>query len=429
MNPELAQNLVQYAGIAIVAALTLQAIMMLAGAFRRRSVESEQHQLARQVLQFRLDTVLAAFNFEKEKLEQDWNGTRKFEILKKEQEIEGCHSFYLTPHDGKPLPPFLPGQYLTFELKIPGQSKPIIRCYSLSDSPNHPDYYRVSIKKVLPPRDDPEGEPGRSSTFFNDVLVEGDIVNVKAPSGHFYLEQRDRPTVLIGGGIGITPVMSMLNTLCESEHNGEVWFFLGARNSSDQIMKAHLEALDREHENLHVCVCYSSPLEGDVAGRDYQHKGYVGADLFKEKLSSNNYIYYICGPPPMMESVVGGLHEWGVPEDSVNFEAFGMATVKKAAKPKPAAEEGAAAAPQLAITFDRSGKTLTWNPDAESLLEFAEDNDITMDFACRSGNCGTCLTAIKKGKTETVVAPGFAAEDGSCLTCISVPTDDLVLDA
>ncbi len=309
MNPDMAQIVVQFAGLIIVAALTLQAVMLLSGTFRRRRMESAQHRLARQTLQFKLDTALAAFNFEKEKAEQEWNGYRKFEIKKKQPEIEGCHSFYLAPHDGKPLPPFLPGQYLTFELKIAGQSKLVIRCYSLSDSPNHPDYYRVSIKKVLPPRDDPEGQPGLSSSFFNDVLEEGNIIDVKAPSGHFYLEQRDRPTVLIGGGIGITPVMSMLNTLCESEHNGEVWFFLGARNSSDQIMKAHLEALDREHENLHVCVCYSNPLDGDVEGRDYQHKGYVGADLFKKNLSSNNYIYYICGPPPMMESVVGGLYE------------------------------------------------------------------------------------------------------------------------
>ena len=380
MNPDLAQIFLQYAGIAIVAAVTLQAFLMLANSFRRRGVEVEQHRLAREVLQHRLDTALAGLRFENEKLEQVWNGYRKFEIIKKEREIEDCHSFYLAPHDGKPLPPFLPGQYLTFQLKIPGHSKPVIRCYSLSDSPNHPDYYRVLIKKIPPPRDDPNGLPGRSSTFFNDVLEAGDIVDVKAPAGHFYLEQQDRPIVLIGGGIGITPVMSMLNTLCENQHNGEVWFFLGATNSSDQIMKTHLEALERAHENLHVCVCYSHPLDGDVAGRDYQQEGFVSIDLFKSKLSSSNYTFYICGPPPMMEAIVGGLYEWGVPEESVNFEAFGMATVKKAAKSKQKAKEGADAAPELEIVFDRSGKTLIWDPDAESLLDFAEDKGIINPF-------------------------------------------------
>ncbi len=427
MNAEIAQGAVQIAGVFIVAAVTLQVLVMLVSSLRRREIENEQQRLSLEALRLNVDTALAAYNFEKDKVEHAWNGYRKFEIMRKVSEVEGVHSFYLTPHDGKPLPPFLPGQYLTFELKIPGEQKPVIRCYSLSDSPNHPDYYRVSIKKIPPPRDDPNGRPGLSSTYFNEVLGEGDILDVKAPSGHFYLKQRELPTVLIGGGIGITPVMSMLNTLCEYQHKGEIWFFLGVRNSAEHVMKEHLEALKREHENLNLQICYSDPLEDDQEGVDYQHKGYVGIDLFKEQLPSNNYDFYICGPPPMMESVTAGLYDWGVPEDRVNFEAFGKATVKKAAKAKPADETPAAA--DIAVTFERSGKTLKWDSKAESLLDFAEENGVSIDFACRSGNCGTCVTAIKNGATDCVVQPGFTAEDGTCLTCISVPTKDLTLDA
>jgi ferredoxin-NADP reductase len=112
---------------------------------------------------------------------------------------------------GKVLPPFLPGQFLTFRLDVPttGGTEQIIRCYSLSDAPR-PDSYRVSIKRVLPP----EGSQlpaGRSSSFFHDQVAVGSLLQVRAPAGHFHIDRSDAPVVLIGGGIGITPMLSMLN--------------------------------------------------------------------------------------------------------------------------------------------------------------------------------------------------------------------------
>jgi hypothetical protein len=85
--------------------------------------------------------------------------------------------------------------------------------------------------------------------------------------------------------------------------------------------------------------------------------------------------------------------------------------------------------PAIELVFDRSGKTLTWDPAAESLLDFAEDNGITIDSGCRAGNCGTCITAIKSGDVTYFNESGSAPEDGSCLTCISVPKTNLTLDA
>ena len=93
-------------------------------------------------------------------------------------------SFHLAPADGEPLPPFKPGQYLTFKLSVdePGreQCKTVVRCYSLSDRPRS-DYYRVSIKRVPPPRDVPDAPPGKVSNFFHDNVQEGDIVDCLAP--------------------------------------------------------------------------------------------------------------------------------------------------------------------------------------------------------------------------------------------------------
>jgi len=424
----MSQSVVQITGTLIVLTVFLQVLVAAASAVRRFATNNEASRISLKLLRLRADTALQAFHYEKERVELGWNGIRKFEINRKQREAEGVHSFYLAPHDGKNLPPFLPGQFLTFELKIPEHTKSVIRCYSLSDSPNA-DFYRVTIKKIPPPPNDPGGKPGLSSSYFNDVLQQGDILDVRAPSGHFHLmPHRDLPIVLIGGGIGITPVLSMLNALCHEGRRSEVWFFLGVRNSKEHVMKTHLETMAESFDNIRLHICYSEPLETDIEGQDYQHPGYVSVDLFKQLLPSNNYVFYICGPPPMMDSVTSELYRWGVPKDHVHFEAFGKATIKKTAKPEASADVGKPEA-EIDVAFERSGKTLKWSESRGSLLDLAESNGIPMDFACRTGNCGTCITAIKEGDVEYLVEPGHQVENGSCLACIGVPTGPLKLDA
>ena len=296
----------------------------------------------------------------------------------------------------------------------------------MSDSPNHPDYYRVSIKKILPPPDKRDLPPGKGSTFFHDHLKEGDILDVKAPSGKFFLDvTRGAPIVLIGGGIGLTPVLSMLNTLAASGSPVEVWFFYGIRNGLEHMMKDHLTRLKLELASLHLHVCYSNPSSADVLGRDYHHGGHVDLKLLKSLLPSNNYEFYICGPPEMMGAITNDLKEWGVPDDKVFFESFGPATVKKTA---PAAAISAPST-DVMVTFVKGDKTYPWDPNAGSLLEFAEANGVAMDSGCRAGNCGTCITVVKSGEVNYMTKPGEMPESGSCLTCISVPKTSLTLDA
>ena len=231
---------------------------------------------------------------ELEQLQAGWNGSRKFTVAKKVLECEDVNAFYLKPHDGRPLPAFKPGQYLTFQLDLPGRDKPLIRCYSLSDSPHQKEYYRVTIKKEKAPPDKPELPPGAGSTYFTEVLKEGDILNVKAPSGHFFLDMtRMNPIVLIAGGVGITPMLCMANAIAASGSKREAWFFFGVRNQREHIHKAELEKLAAEHENIHLNVCYSRPNPGEVKGKDYQHEGRVCIELLKEVLPSNNFEYYL----------------------------------------------------------------------------------------------------------------------------------------
>ncbi len=424
-------GVLEVAGYTIVGGALGQVAAGLYGLVQRRAEEARQAREEVRLFEERARLLLEHERAERDRSELSWNGYRKFFIERKVPEANDVCSFYLKAHDHKPLPPFLPGQYLTFQLKIAGQPKPVIRCYSLSDSPTEQDYYRVTIKRQGPPPKEPDAPPGLSSNYFHRQLNEGDILDVKAPGGHFYLDQTsEKPVVLIGGGVGLTPVLSMLNTIVRSGSRRETWFFYGVTNRDDHAMYDHLNDIRKNYDNVRVVVCYSRPSEDCVEGRDHDRAGFVGVDLFKELLPSNNYVFYICGPPPMMGAVTNALSEWGVPDDSVNFEAFGPATVKKKKPPEEARDVVAAAAGEgIEIVFARSGKTLRWKPDGGSILEFAEENGVSLDSGCRAGNCGTCVTAIKEGEVSYLSEPGAEPDEGSCLACIAIPKSRLVLDS
>ena len=420
---------VHLVGAIIIATALFQVAVLFFTSWRGAVFARRQQELSLLLLQRRVEAETLHSQIEREKGSSTWSGLRKFRVDRKVPEGGGICSFYLVPHDGKEVPQFNPGQYLTFSLRLPDREKPLVRCYSLSDGTRQKERYRVSIKRADPPRKVPDAPPGLSSSFFHNELNEGDIVDVKAPSGNFYLDMsKHTPVILIGGGIGLTPMLSMLNTLCESGSKREIWLFYGVRNGEEHIMREHLAKLEAEHENVHLQVCYSNPRDGiDTDGTDYHHAERVSVELFKQVLPSNNYEYYICGPGPMMESMTKGLREWGVPDGDVHFEAFGPASVKKAASAeKKVMPTGAAA---IEVVFSKSGKTLKWDGSSESILELAENNGIDMDSGCRAGSCGTCVTALKEGEVDYIEEPGALPEESSCLACIAVPKSNLTLDA
>ena len=412
-------------GLALLAGLLAWLAAEIFRSLLRAAGESRQQRAALEKLRAQLQETKLRCR-EAEQAQAGWNGLRKFTVAKKICECDDVHAFYLKPHDGRPLPAFKPGQYLTFQLDLPGRDKPLVRCYSLSDSPK--DYYRVTIKKEKAPPDKPDVPPGAGSSFFADVVKAGDILNVKAPSGHFCLDMtRTNPVVLIAGGVGITPMLCMANAIAASGSKREAWFFFGVRNRREHIHKAELEKLAAENENIHLHVCYSKPGENDVKGRDYHHEGRVGIELLKELLPSNNFEYYLCGSGAFMKSLTDGLEAWGVPDKDVFFEAFGPATVKKKTV-APTAEETTHLA-KINVTFARANKTVRWEPAAGNILEFAQAQGIKIDSGCCAGGCGSCVVAIKSGAVVYLKKPDAEPEAGTCLTCVCRPKNDLVLDA
>ncbi len=419
-------GLVEVAGFAILGGALAEASVNAYRSFRDGRVDLQRRQAELALFRERAHVELEATQIERQRRELAWEGLRKFYIERKVHETDSISSFYLKPYDREAIPPFLPGQYLTFQLRIPGQAKPVTRCYSLSDTPLHRDYYRVTIKRLPPPPDEPGAPPGLASGFFHG-LSEGDLVDVRAPAGHFYLDApSDRPVVLIAGGVGITPLLSMLNTICGSGARRETWLFYGVRNRRDHMMRDYLREVAREFENVRVVICYSQPDTEAAQGEDFDESVSPSVELLKRLLPSNNYQFYICGPPPMMGALVKDLRAWDVPEPDIRYEAFGSATVKRSAAP---AGEQQAAGESFAVTFARSGKSATWNAQAGVLLDLAEKCNVQIDSGCRAGNCGSCVTAIRTGEIRYLIEPGYRPKDGTCLPCVAVPKTAVALDA
>jgi uncharacterized protein len=412
-------------GYFLLAVLSSQVVLLAYSSAARLSHERRQRRLDHE----RLETLVRAAKYrykEAQEVIQGWNGYRKFTVRQKTGECEDVFSFYLVPHDRKPLPPYKPGQYLTFGLDIPGRDKTVVRCYSLSDSPTRPDCYRVTIKREKAPLDKPGVPHGVASSFFSDHVKEGDLLNVKAPTGHFFLDMtKNTPICLLGGGVGLTPMLSMAKAVAESGSPREVWLFFGCRNRAEHMLREDLNRL-RGFDNIRVVVCYSRPGKSDVKGEDYDREGRVTIEVLKEMLPSNNYEFFMCGNGAFMKALNDGLEAWGVPEKDIHYEAFGPATVKK--KAAPTAPTGTAA-PACKVTFAKSAKEVEWNPAQANLLDFALEQGLRIESGCRAGSCGVCSVAIKSGTVDYIKAPDAAPEGGSCLTCICRPKGDLVLDA
>jgi ferredoxin-NADP reductase len=222
-------------------------------------------------------------------------------------------------------------------------------------------------------------------------------------------------------------MLSMLNWSLAEQPGREVWLFYGVRNGAEVVMKSHLAALAAARPNFHLRLCFSQARPEDVSGRDFQHAARVDVDLLRRELPDKSYHFYICGPTPMLESLVPALEDWGVPDSRIHFEAFGPASIRRR-QGMSAAAPAAAGSSSIMVGFARSGKQLAWQPEAGSLLEFAEANGIPVDSGCRAGSCGTCQTRIRSGEVAYRQSPDFDPEVGTCLLCVCTPKTSVSLE-
>ncbi|HMO83517.1 MAG TPA: hypothetical protein PKC18_01215, partial [Lacipirellulaceae bacterium] len=257
-----------------------------------------------------------------------WAGLRALRVSAVVDEARDCRSYYLVPEDGRPLPRFEPGQYLTFHLPSGDPARPWVRCYSLSDRPRE-DYYRVTVKRAGPPPRPPSLPAGRARSYFHREVGPGALLQAEAPQGSFFLDPTDAgPVALLGAGVGVTPIMSMAAALVHQRDARPVYVFLGFRNGREHPFRARLAALRDAGSSFRVHVSYSQPTADDRRAGAFDRQGRIDVDQLRAVLPSNNFRFYVCGPAGLMQSLVPELLAWRVPAEHIRYEAFGPASVR-----------------------------------------------------------------------------------------------------
>lgn len=268
-------------------------------------------------------------------LNAEWPDWRDFRISSKVVESEEITSFYLKPVDGRPLPIYRPGQYISVRVHVPHLEYQQARQYSLSDMPRT-DYYRISVKReagLNPAQPGAKANPGYVSNVLHANFNEGDVISVSQPCGDFFLSDWDpsRPVVLVAAGVGLTPLTSILNTLTAHTPDRRVHFVHGARSSSVRAFKSHVESLEQKLPNVHATFFTGRPSATDKQGVDYDHLGRIDLQKLDPKkdlfLDDPETEYYICGPDTFMTDMATGLRDLGVGAERVKMELFGSGGV------------------------------------------------------------------------------------------------------
>lgn len=246
-----------------------------------------------------------------------WEGLRSFVVKRRQVESEEITSFYLEPADKESCGAHRPGQYLT--LRGPGQgAETTLRNYSISSSPSASGF-RISVKKEQGDQDHPQG--WFSHWLHNDVQ-EGDTLEVGPPCGDFWLDtqaQASRPLVFLAGGVGATPLLSMLHAACEADTARDIYWVQAARHGGVHAFQAEVQALARRNPRLKLHTLYDQPRPEDRA----DHTGRVDLALLKEIAPGPDADFYFCGPKGFMQAVHQALVAWEVPAAQRRYEFFG----------------------------------------------------------------------------------------------------------
>lgn len=262
---------------------------------------------------------------------EGWTGYKKFKIEDKVAETDDIYSFYLTPQDRKQLPTFFPGQYISVQIYVPEIGYSQSRQFSLSEAPR-PDFYRITVKRdqgllVSNSKTGPHHyKPGLITNAMIDTLQVGDTVNVSHPAGEFFLDTKNAssvPIVLISAGVGVAPMLSILNTIAESQPQRDVSWIQGARRVVP--FQTHIGQLKRKCPGLRTNIFKTHLAESDLVGvtHDYNFRMDLASvspsDLF---LRNGSTEYYICGPEQFMTEMADYLREQSVDLRRIKFELF-----------------------------------------------------------------------------------------------------------
>jgi ferredoxin-NADP reductase/MOSC domain-containing protein YiiM len=351
-----------------------------------------------------------------------WRGFRPLRVAALHRESSSVHSFVFEATDGPPIPPALPGQFITLRLVMEPGAAPLLRSYSLSGQPGT-ENYRISVKH----------EPnGAGSGYLCTRVGIGDVLDVGAPRGAFTLQPEDGPVVLLSAGVGATPVLSMLHALAAEVSPREVWWLYGARSQAEHPFAEESRTLVKALPHGQRHILFSRPAPEDRPGLDFDAPGRLSVSVLDDLGVPRDADFYLCGPTGFMQELGASLVARGAAANRVHTEIFGSGPSETPgltrAHPLPPHPPAGPVGPGPRVSFARSGLTVRWSPAFGSLLELAEACDVPARWSCRTGVCHRCESGLIDGQVDYSPAPLEPPADGHLLICCSQPQTDVVID-
>lgn len=352
-----------------------------------------------------------------ERRQRSWPGFRPFRVVSARNEADGVRGVTFEALDGQQLPDYRPGQHIQVRID---DEEGTSRAYSLTGSAHAKGRtsYSIAVRHQKGVGADGVAFQGKMSSHINLHLSEGEIVELKAPSGNFVLPRNSpQPLILLAGGIGITPFISLLESLPDGDES-EIWLFYGNLNSRTHAFRQRISEHTRRLPRLRVVDHYDAPLPTDEEGRDFTSRARISAEVVPTELIERQPRVYMCGPPGMMKAFADGLVLRGIPRFDIFSEVF-------RSPPGQMKDDGR----KFTVNFSQSRKAPdTWSAAQGPLLQFAESLGLSLPSGCRVGQCESCAVRVVSGTVRHL--HGTEPDDPAvCLTCQAVPTSDVVLDA
>jgi ferredoxin-NADP reductase/MOSC domain-containing protein YiiM len=346
-----------------------------------------------------------------------WAGFRPFVVKHSEMECEGVRSFELSPQDGSPTPAFLSGQHIVVRIYPSKDAVPLVRIYSLCGPPGASSL-RIAVKREV---------NGAGSIYMHEQVHDGDILEISAPRGTFTLSERKGPLVLLSAGVGITPLLSILYQVARQDPGRELWWIYSCRNGSFDAFRKEVGSLDSQLSALHRVIIYSSPINTEVIGIDYDIKGHLDLQKLQAMQLPIESECYLCGPPTYTHAITDALNTIGIDASRIKTELFDNDIDPQAGSGKTPHPPSENTGQGPLVTFSKSKVSFRWNARFNNLLEAAEACDVPVQWSCRMGVCHRCETGLIDGAVAYSPNPLDPPADANVLICCSVPASSIDL--